>query len=104
MLKNKAKFSANNNFDSQILILPSNIRRHITQLIESSPTSEFICRQDKTSTPKYGVYIIEHNDAESYTVCHVFSYDLIGKDYTYQSISPEQVNILTHFISELKIS
>lgn len=103
MLKNKDKFPANN-FDSQTLLLPTNLHRHIKQLIESSPTSEFICRKHKTTNLNYGVYIIEHNEAEAYTVCHVFSYDLIGNDYTYQSISPEQVNILTHFISEIQIS
>ncbi|MEW4428907.1 hypothetical protein AB1I68_15665 [Paenibacillus pabuli] len=103
MQKNNAKLSANY-FDTHTHLLPPILRRHITQLIESSPTSEFTCRQDNLTTPNYGFYIIEHNEAESYTVCHVFSYDHIGKDYSYQSISPKQVNMLSHFISELRIS
>jgi hypothetical protein len=70
------------------------LRRHIAELLDSSPTSQFCCRIEE-NIPNVDLYLIEYNQPESYTIYHLFTYDRLGEDYSYQHIPLNQIQILS---------
>jgi len=70
--------------------LPVEVQKHITGIIDASPTSNFY-GHIKMEIPNAYVYLIERNQLESYTLCHVFSCDQIGQDYSYKSFSEKEI-------------
>ncbi|SDM29684.1 hypothetical protein SAMN05428961_11314 [Paenibacillus sp. OK060] len=98
----KTNFSANN-LNPLKSFLPTNVFRHISELKSASPNSQYFYKEIN-KTPNFFLCLIEQNHIEAYTLCHLYSYDQIGEDYSYQSLSLDQVDILTQFVSQLKIS
>lgn len=47
------------------------VRQEILDIVESNPTSRFCCQIDDKDPNTY-IYLIEHNQAEAYTLCHFF--------------------------------
>lgn len=84
-------------------IVPANVHQHITEIIEASTLSRFHCKIEE-KTPNIYICILEENDIEPYTIGHLFSCDLIGKDYTYHSLSLEQIQFATAFINRVSSS
>ncbi|MFE6074709.1 hypothetical protein ACFVQB_09560 [Paenibacillus sp. NPDC057886] len=84
-------------------LLPVDVKQHIMGIVDASPTSQFYCHVT-TEIPNVNVYLIEHNPSEIYTICHFFSYDQIGEDYSYQSLSSNQINMMNQFVLQANIT
>ncbi|KFN11565.1 hypothetical protein [Paenibacillus macerans] len=78
------------------------VRQEILDIVESNPTSRFCCQIDDKDPNTY-IYLIEHNQAEAYTLCHFFSTDRIGDDYLHQSIPLEHIHAFEQFASHLSL-
>ena len=81
-------------------LVSSEVYLHIMGLIESSPTSQFYCKLEEKA-PNNCVYLTEYNQMEAYTICHIFSCDKFESDYSYQSITLEQFELLGTFLKEI---
>lgn len=73
--------------------------QHIMGILDASPTSQFHCHVT-TEIPNMYVYLIEDNRSESYSIFHVFSCDPIDPDYSYQSLTVDQIYKMHQFIEE----
>ncbi|WP_440114479.1 hypothetical protein [Paenibacillus sp. QZ-Y1] len=86
-------------FVNQLPDVSSDVKQHIMGIIDASPTAQFHCHVT-TEIPNVYVYLIEDNRSESYSVFHVFSFDHIGQDYSYQCFTIDQVHKMHQFIVE----
>lgn len=77
--------------------IPSKISGIIAQIVESSPDSSFYCNMVENS-PSVDLFVFENNDSENYNVCHFISFDRIGSDYLYQTLSFKQIKHAEKFI------
>lgn len=84
------------------ILLPVDVKQHIMGIVDASPTSQFYCHVT-TEMPNLYVYLIEHNPSEMYTIYHFFSSDQIGEDYSYQSLSSSQINMINQFVLKANI-
>ncbi|WP_342437969.1 hypothetical protein NSS79_01240 [Paenibacillus sp. FSL L8-0436] len=82
---------------------PQEVHQHIMDIIDASPTSQFFCHL-ATEIPNIYVYLFEHNPLEAYTICHIFSCDQIGEDYTYQSLSSSQIHMMDQFVLKANLT
>jgi hypothetical protein len=98
MLVNKNQFPANLS-----TLLSVDVKQHIMGILDASPTSQFYCHVI-TEIPNIYVYLIEHNPLETYTICHIFSCDQIGEDFSYQSLSSNQINMMNQFVLQANIT
>ncbi len=89
-------------FENQLSDISSDVKQHIIGIMDASPTSQFHCHVT-TEIPNVYVYLIEDNRSENYSVFHVFSYDHIGRDYSYQSFSIDQMYRMHQFILEANL-
>lgn len=89
-------------FENQLLNVSSEVKQHITGIIDASPTSQFHCHVT-TEIPNVYVYLIEDNPSESYSIFHVFSCDPIGPDYSYQCLAIDQIHRMHQFILEANL-
>ncbi|MHA7579005.1 hypothetical protein ACX12E_01295 [Paenibacillus vandeheii] len=83
------------------ILLPVDVKQHIMGIVDASPTSQFYCHVT-TEMPNLYVYLIEHNPSEMYTVYHFFSCDQI--DYSYQSLSQSQINMMNQLVLQANIT
>ncbi|KOP64849.1 hypothetical protein AMS62_06010 [Bacillus sp. FJAT-18019] len=82
--------------------LSTELHLHIMDIMESSPTSNFFCRISE-NYPNMLISLVEENQLESYTMCHIFSFDHIGKEYSYQTITKEQIASIESYLYELNL-
>lgn len=95
-------------FENQLPAIFSNllsvdVRQHIMEIVDASPISQFYCHV-ATEIPNVYVYLIEHNPLETYTICHVYSCDQIGNDYSYQCLSASQINMMNQLVLKANIT
>ncbi len=95
-------------YENQVLancltLFPVEVKQHIMGIVDASLTSQFHCHIT-TEIPNVHVYLIEHNLLETYTICHVFSYDQIGEDYSYLSLSSNQIKMMNQFVLQANIT
>ncbi|MNJ48292.1 hypothetical protein [Paenibacillus fonticola] len=72
-------------------IFPVMLCQHFSNIIESAPTARFYAHIVEDQ-PNLIVYLVEYNQQEKYTLCHLFLTDHLGQDYDYQGMSIEHVN------------
>lgn len=99
----QGKFSINQSDWLKPPRLSAELHLHIIDIMESSPTSNFFCRISE-NYPNMLICLVEENQLESYTICHIFSFDHIGKDYSYQSIIKEQIAFIESYLNELNLA
>ncbi|SDM29388.1 hypothetical protein SAMN05428961_1135 [Paenibacillus sp. OK060] len=92
-----------NNYKLLETCLSESVYQQILELIEGSPSSFFHWKVIEEK-PNVDVYLIEQNTLEKYTVCHLFSFDQIGRDFSYQSLPLKQMNFFIQFASRLDIT
>lgn len=85
--------------ENQLTSVSSYVKQHIMEIIEASTTSQFHCHVTK-EIPNFYVYLIEDNRSENYSVLHVFSYDLISPDYSYQQFTIDQIHKMYQYVKE----
>jgi hypothetical protein len=86
--------------------LPAIIRGHVLAIIESDPNSRF-CYTMCQLEWQYTFYLIEQNEFENYTTCHLFSTDTCAKtsdDYIYLSISLPDLEVLAKMANALRLT
>lgn len=83
-------------------VLFQEVYHHILELINGSPSSLFFCEIDE-EYPNTSIYLIEKNSSERYTICHMYHYDKIGKDCSYQCLPSYQIKLFNSILTKLKI-
>lgn len=83
--------------------LSRELHQHIIDIMESSPTSNFFCKISE-NYPNMLICLVEENQLETHTICHFFSFDHIGNDYSYQSIIKEQIAFIESYLNELNLA
>lgn len=83
--------------------VPTQVQQHIMGIVDAGPMSKFNYHIT-LEVPNVHVYLIERNPLEGYTLCHVFSCDQIGQDYSYQHFSESQVITMNRLFSKPKPS
>lgn len=73
---------------------------HVIEIMEASPTSRFSYKLVEQE-PNFNVYLVESNEIEAIAICHLFSCDSLESNYSYQSITLDQVRSLTALLDEL---
>jgi hypothetical protein len=99
----QGKFSTNQSDLLNPLRLSKEIHLHIIDIMESSPTSNFFCKISE-NYPNMLICLVEGNQLESYTMCHVFSFDHIGNEYSYQTVTKEQIAFIESYLNELNLA
>lgn len=77
------------------IILPKPIKQPVMELLESDPTSCFYyaCEQSECT---YDFYLIEWNKLNNYTICHLFSTDILSNfEYLYQSMTLHHIQLFS---------
>ncbi|MEX3617779.1 hypothetical protein [Paenibacillus glucanolyticus] len=82
--------------------LSTELHLHIMDIMESGPTANFFCRISE-NYPNTLICLIEENQLEYYTMCHIFSFDDIGSEYSYQTVTKEQIAFIESYLKELNI-
>lgn len=102
MVTFKGKFSTNQSDLLKPPRLSTELYLHIMDIIGSSPTSNFFSRISE-NYPNMLICLVEQNQLESYTMCHIFSFDHIGKEYSYQTVTKEQIAFIESYLNELNL-
>lgn len=93
---------SNSIYPSLLQLFPVQVQRHIVEILDSGSTSRFYYKIEN-KTPNVNIYLIEINSIELYSLCHFFTYDQLGVDYLYQSLTLDILQTASQIISQLTI-